>query len=177
MAATSRALLARRLSLLFRFKVLPFASSSSSCCSSTSNYGLLLRPSAWPPLPLPRPGGEWRCAFHDGRPRGPLWRSKKLIGKEALFAIQGLKRFKGDDERLGEFLKRHVARLLKADKLAVLGELERQEEVDLAVKMFRTIQKDDWYKPDVYMYKDLIVALAKIKKMDEAMVIWGEHER
>jgi hypothetical protein len=28
-----------------------------------------------------------------------------------------------------------VARLLKADKLAVLGELERQEEVDLAVKV------------------------------------------
>ena len=32
-------------------------------------------------------------------------------------------------------MRRHGARLLKADKLAVLGELERQEEVDLAVKV------------------------------------------
>jgi pentatricopeptide repeat protein len=39
--------------------------------------------------------------------------------------------------------------------------------------MFRIIQKEDWYKPDVYMYKDLITALAKCKKMDEAMEIWG----
>jgi hypothetical protein len=88
-----------------------------------------------PPPPPPRPFGDWRRAFHDGRPRGPLWRSKKLIGKEALFAIQGMKRFKGDEEKLKAFVKRSVARLLKADKLAVLGELERQEEVDLSVKV------------------------------------------
>lgn len=43
----------------------------------------------------------------------------------------------------------------------------------IALQMFRIIQKEDWYKPDVFMYKDLIVALAKCKKMDEAMVIWG----
>jgi hypothetical protein len=88
-----------------------------------------------PPPPPPRPFGDWRRAFHDGRPRGPLWRSKKLIGKEALFAIQGMKRFKGDEEKLKAFVKRSVARLLKADKLAVLGELERQEEVELSVKV------------------------------------------
>ncbi|BAF21846.1 protein THYLAKOID ASSEMBLY 8-like, chloroplastic [Oryza sativa Japonica Group] len=172
MAAASRAPLARRSLLLLRYKALPLSSPSSS---SSSTHSLLPRPPAlWPPPPPPPPHGcERRRAFHDGRPRGPLWRSKKLIGKEALFAIQGLKRFKGDEERLGEFVRRYVARLLKADKLAVLGELERQEEVDLAVKMFRIIQKEDWYKPDVFMYKDLIVALAKCKKMDEAMVIWG----
>ncbi|KAG0545291.1 hypothetical protein BDA96_02G348600 [Sorghum bicolor] len=143
----------------------PFSPSSSS---SSSAHGLF--PSPWP---TPSTGGAWRRAFHDGRPRGPLWRSKKLIGKEALFAIQGLKRFKGDEEKLADFVRRYVARLLKADKLAVLGELERQEEVDLAVKMFRIIQKEDWYKPDIYMFKDLIIALAKCKKMEEAMVIWG----
>jgi hypothetical protein len=106
----------------------PFSPSSSS---SSSAHGLF--PSPWP---TPSTGGAWRRAFHDGRPRGPLWRSKKLIGKEALFAIQGLKRFKGDEEKLADFVRRYVARLLKADKLAVLGELERQEEVDLAVKVW-----------------------------------------
>jgi hypothetical protein len=108
---------------------LPFSPSSSAHGPHTGS-------SLWPPpAPLAAPAGAWGRAFHDGRPRGPLWRSKKLIGKEALFAIQGLKRFKGDEEKQADFVRRHVARLLKADKLAVLGELERQEEVDLAVKV------------------------------------------
>ena len=73
--------------------------------------------------------------YHDGRPRGPLWRGKKLIGKEALFVILGLKRFKDDEEKLEKFIKTHVLRLLKMDLIAVLSELERQEEVALAVKV------------------------------------------
>lgn len=76
-----------------------------------------------------------RRAYHDGRPRGPLWRGKKLIGKEALFVIQGLKRFKDDNEKIDKFIKTHVVRLLKMDMVAVLTELERQEEVSLAVKV------------------------------------------
>lgn len=74
-------------------------------------------------------------AFHDGRPRGPLWRGKKLIGKEALYVIMGLKRFKNDEEKLEKFIKTHVLRLLKMDMITVLTELERQEEVSLAVKV------------------------------------------
>ncbi|CAK9133638.1 unnamed protein product [Ilex paraguariensis] len=104
--------------------------------------------------------------YHDGRPRGPLWRGKKLIGKEALFVILGLKRFKDDEEKVENFIKNHVLRLLKMDMIAVLTELERQEEI------FKVIQKQDWYKPDVYLFKDLIVALAKCKKMDYAMQMW-----
>lgn len=110
--------------------------------------------------------------YHDGRPRGPLWRGKKLIGKEALFVILGLKRFKDDEEKLEKFIKTHVLRLLKMDMIAVLTELERQEEVSLAVKVFRVIRKQDWYQPDVFLYKDLIIALARCKRMDDAMEIW-----
>ncbi|KAK9119162.1 hypothetical protein Scep_017255 [Stephania cephalantha] len=111
-------------------------------------------------------------SYHDGRPRGPLWRGKKSIGKEAIFVILGLKRFKDDEEKLDKFVKTHVLRLLKMDLVAVLIELERQEEVHLALKIFRIIQKQDWYKPDVYLYKDLIISLAKCKKMEEAMQVW-----
>ncbi|KAM7256451.1 hypothetical protein ACFE04_012192 [Oxalis oulophora] len=110
--------------------------------------------------------------YHDGRPRGPLWRGKKLIGKEALFVIMGLKRFKDDEEKLQKFIKTHVLRLLKMDMIAVLTELERQEETTLAVKIFEIIQKQDWYEPDVFVYKDLIISLARCKKMDEAMRLW-----
>ncbi|XP_062085058.1 protein THYLAKOID ASSEMBLY 8-like, chloroplastic [Humulus lupulus] len=110
--------------------------------------------------------------YHDGRPRGPLWRGKKLIGKEALFVILGLKRFKDDEEKLDKFIKTHVLRLLKLDLIAVLTELERQEEVTLATKVFNVVRKQDWYKADVFMYKDLIIALARSKKMDEVMQLW-----
>ncbi|CAL5445314.1 unnamed protein product [Camellia sinensis] len=114
--------------------------------------------------------GLRRCYYHDGRPRGPLWRGKKLIGKEALFVISGLKRFKDDEVKLSKFIKTHVSRLLKMDLISVLNELGRQQEVTLALK--RVIQKEDWYKPDVFLYKDLIVALATCKKMDDVMQLW-----
>ncbi|KAF5191807.1 Thylakoid assembly 8-like protein [Thalictrum thalictroides] len=110
--------------------------------------------------------------YHDGRPRGPLWKGKKMIGKEALFVILGIKRFEDDEQKLNKFIKTHVLRLLKMDLIAVLTELERQEEVYLALKIFNIIQKQDWYKPDVYLYKDLIIALSKNKMMEEAMKIW-----
>lgn len=74
-------------------------------------------------------------AYHDGRPRGSLWRGKKVIGKEALFVILGMKRFKDDDDKVDKFIKTHVLRLLKLDMVAVLTELERQGEVSLAVKV------------------------------------------
>ncbi|OAY70089.1 Pentatricopeptide repeat-containing protein [Ananas comosus] len=63
------------------------------------------------------------------------------------------------------------------DKIAVLNELQRQEEVDLALKMFSIIQKEDWYKPDVYLYKDLIVALARSRKMEKAIQVWESMRR
>ncbi|RDX61387.1 Pentatricopeptide repeat-containing protein, partial [Mucuna pruriens] len=110
--------------------------------------------------------------YHDGRPRGPLWRGKKLIGKEALFVISGLKRFKDDEDKLHKFIKTHVLRLLKMDMIAVLIELERQEQVSLALMMFKVMQKQDWYKPDAYLYKDLIIALARSKKMDQVLQLW-----
>ncbi|MQL97725.1 hypothetical protein Taro_030416 [Colocasia esculenta] len=163
---------------LARSKIPPFSCSILrilSASSSPSPFFLpILPPERWP-LPehnLGEPFLLFRRSYHDGRPRGPLWRGKKLIGKEALFVILGLKRFQDDEEKLQKFVKSHVSRLLKMDMIAVLNELERQEEVDLALKMFRVIQKEDWYKPDVYLYKDLIITLAKCKKMEDAMHVW-----
>ncbi|GAB2261580.1 hypothetical protein Droror1_Dr00002577 [Drosera rotundifolia] len=118
-----------------------------------------------------------RRQYHDGRPRGPLWRGKKLIGKEALFAIPGLKRFKENDEKAELFVRSHVLRLLKMDLIAVLTELERQEEVELALKVFKVIQKQDWYKPDPYLYKDLIIVLSKCKKMEEVAKMWEDMKK
>ncbi|KAL6204522.1 PREDICTED: pentatricopeptide repeat-containing protein At3g46870 [Fragaria vesca subsp. vesca] len=159
-----------------------FSRSKFSTFSSILLQGLKRTPIRENPFP-PKPSSPVSqiqscqpiCGFrlyHDGRPRGPLWRGKKLIGKEALYVISGLKRFKDDEETLGKFIKSHVLRLLKLDMIAVLTELERQEEVNLAIKVFNVIRKQDWYKPDVYLYKDLIISLAKSKKMDDVMVLW-----
>ncbi|CAN6692824.1 unnamed protein product [Malus baccata var. baccata] len=123
-----------------------------------------------------RPICELRL-YHDGRPRGPLWRGKKLIGKEALFVISGLKRYEDEEEKLGKFVNTHVLRLLKTDMIAVLTELERQEEVALAIKVFNVIRKQDWYKPDVYLYKDLIITLARSKKMEDVMLLWDSMKK
>ncbi|KAK4762465.1 hypothetical protein SAY86_008233 [Trapa natans] len=79
-------------------------------------------------------GGSLYRWFHDGRPRGPLWRGKKLIGKEALFVVQGLKRLKGDGGSSTGLFVPMCLRLLKLDMVAVLGELQRQGEVSLAIK-------------------------------------------
>lgn len=49
--------------------------------------------------------------------------------------ILGMKRFKDDEEKLNKFVKTHVLRLLKMDMIAVLNELERQEEVSFALKV------------------------------------------
>lgn len=100
-----------------------------------------------------------------------------MLGKEALFAIMELKRYKEDEDKLNKFIKSHVRRLLKMDMIAVLMELERQEEVELALKIFRIIQKEPWYKPDVYIYKDLIISLAKCKKMEDAMIVWNDMRK
>lgn len=113
-------------------------------------------------------------AMSDGRPRGSLWRSRKLIGKEALFVIQEIKRIKNDPTRLGNFMKVHVSRLLKSDLVAVLTELERQGEVFLTLKMFEVVKREDWYKSDMYLFKDMIVMLARNKKMEEATQVWKD---
>lgn len=44
-------------------------------------------------------------------------------------------------------------------------------------QIFRVIQKQDWYKPDVFLYKDLIIALARCKKMDDAMLLWEDMRK
>ncbi|GKE14815.1 thylakoid assembly 8-like protein, chloroplastic [Tanacetum coccineum] len=55
----------------------------------------------------------------------------------------------------------------------------KQKEAELAVNrpIFWVIQKQDWYTPDVYLYKDLIIALSKSKKMDEAMQLWESMKK
>lgn len=39
-------------------------------------------------------------------------------------------------------------------------------------QVFNVMQKQDWYKPDMFLYKDLIIALARAKRMDDVLQLW-----
>ncbi|KAK7258905.1 hypothetical protein RIF29_24494 [Crotalaria pallida] len=41
-----------------------------------------------------------------------------------------------------------------------------------SLSIFKVMQKQDWYNPDVFLYKDLIIALTRSKKMEEVMQLW-----
>lgn len=46
-------------------------------------------------------------------------------------------------------------------------------------QMFKNDTETNWYKLDIYLYKDLIIALVKCKNMDDVMQLWelGRHEK
>ncbi|KAG0602162.1 hypothetical protein M758_11G164100 [Ceratodon purpureus] len=67
-----------------------------------------------------------------GKPRGPLWRQRKGVSKEALQVVFELKQCKGDRQKERKVLQSSGSRLLKMDLLMVLVELRRQEECSLA---------------------------------------------
>ncbi|MCO5583685.1 hypothetical protein L7F22_037598 [Adiantum nelumboides] len=64
--------------------------------------------------------------------RSPLWKGR-AGSKEALLVVRELKRAKKDPWKLHVLLRTKVDRLLKLDLIATLNELQRLEEVDIAL--------------------------------------------
>ena len=69
-----------------------------------------------------------------------IWRRKKEMGKEGLMAVAQLKRLAalpptGGHQRMEQYMRLHVSRLLRTDLLAVLFELLRQDHVLLSMKV------------------------------------------
>ncbi|KAM3229074.1 hypothetical protein ACQJBY_060164 [Aegilops geniculata] len=107
-----------------------------------------------------------------------IWRRKKEMGKEGLMAVAQLKRLAalppvGGHQRLVEYMKLHVSRLLRTDLLAVLAELLRQDHVILSMKIYGVVRKEIWYRPDMYFYRDMLHMLARNKKVDETRQVWA----
>lgn len=86
-----------------------------------------------------------RCGLRDAGPRGQLWRSR-VLSSEAIQAVQALKLAKSStpssslsqppsSRKLEDVFDRRIGRLLKADMLAVLAELQRQNEWELALQV------------------------------------------
>ncbi|KAK6159857.1 hypothetical protein DH2020_003238 [Rehmannia glutinosa] len=50
-------------------------------------------------------------------------------------------------------------RLLKFDMIAVLRELLRQNQCLLALKVFEDVRKEDWYRPQLLLYAEMVSVL------------------
>ncbi|WOH07821.1 hypothetical protein DCAR_0727255 [Daucus carota subsp. sativus] len=106
-----------------------------------------------------------------------IWRRKKELGKEGLIIAKELKRHQAHPLRLERFMKSHVSRLLKSDLVAVLAEFQRQDLVFLSLKLYEVVRKEIWYRPDMFFYRDMLMMLARNKKVDEVDRVWEDLKR
>eukprot|EP00250_Pteridium_aquilinum_P000807 c10977_g1_i1 orf=20-817(-) len=109
-------------------------------------------------------------------PRSPLWKGRSG-SKEALLVVRELKRAKGDPWKLHDLLCTKVARLLKLDLIATLNELQRLEEVDLALMIFVVVRWELWYKPEVYLYRDMLNCLGRNKRAAQSRIVLDDSKR
>ncbi|KAL6199715.1 hypothetical protein ACLB2K_029498 [Fragaria x ananassa] len=103
-----------------------------------------------------------------------IWRRKKEMGKEGLIVAKELKRICSHPFRLDRFIRSHVSRLLKSDLLAVLAEFQRQDQVFLCMNIYDVVRKEIWYRPDMFFYRDMLMMLARNRKVDEAKQVWDD---
>ncbi|KAG0477016.1 hypothetical protein HPP92_013857 [Vanilla planifolia] len=115
-------------------------------------------------------------SFHSASSSSPslsIWRRKKEMGKEGLFVVHQLKRL-GPGPRLDNFMRTHVSRLLRTDLLAVLAELQRQDNIFLSMKIYGVVRKEIWYRPDMFFYRDMLMMLARNKRIEETRLVWAD---
>ncbi|KAL2254964.1 UNVERIFIED_CONTAM: Protein THYLAKOID ASSEMBLY 8, chloroplastic [Sesamum indicum] len=91
--------------------------------------------------------------------RKPLQKGRNL-SIEAIQTVQALKRAANLSEAsLDQVFDNRFRRLLKFDMIAVLRELLRQNQCLLALKVFRDIRKEEWYRPQLLLYAEMITVL------------------
>lgn len=124
--------------------------------SSNLNF-LVSHPSMSAPIKAPR-YMPIQCGPRSNR--GPLLKGR-VLSIEAIQAIQALKRaHRADPAKLDDvFLSKTLSRLLKADLVASFNELLRQDQSQIAVKVFSAIQSE--YNVELSLYGDLISSLAR----------------
>ncbi|XP_022730106.1 pentatricopeptide repeat-containing protein At1g62350-like [Durio zibethinus] len=106
-----------------------------------------------------------------------IWRRKKEMTKEGLIAAKELKRLQSNHIRLDRFIRSHISRLLKSDLLSVLAEFQRQDQVFLSMKLYDVVRKEIWYRPDMFFFRDMLMMLARNKKVDESRRVWEDLKR
>ncbi|ONK57940.1 uncharacterized protein A4U43_C09F5840 [Asparagus officinalis] len=119
--------------------------------------------------------------------REPLWR-RKVMSTEAIQAVQALKIAKSSQSRdpsspsfpssrLGEVFSNRIGRLIKGDLVAVLGELQRQNEWEIALQVFDFMRNEDTFRLDLSLYGDMILMLGKNKLIEIAEKLLSELKK
>ncbi|XP_019084443.1 PREDICTED: pentatricopeptide repeat-containing protein At3g46870-like [Camelina sativa] len=108
-----------------------------------------------------------------GKNRKPLQRGR-MLSIEAIQAVQALKRANPPPPPppSSPMSSSKFRRLLKFDMVAVLRELLRQSECSLALKVFEEIRKENWYKPQVRLYSDMIAVMADNILIEEVSYLY-----
>lgn len=98
-----------------------------------------------------------------------------MLSTEAIQAVHSLKLAKFPDKLLEVFNYR-ITRLLKADLMDILFELQRQNEVELALMVFNFIRKQVEKEPDPSFYSSMILTLGKNNMVELAEQLFFELE-
>lgn len=104
-----------------------------------------------------------------------MWKSR-VLSTEAIQAVQSLKLAKSPD-KLEQIFSSRISRLLKADLLDTLTELKRQNELDLALKVFEFLRKEVWYEPDLSLFSDMILMFGKNKLISMVEELFSELKK
>ncbi|KAE8816890.1 hypothetical protein D1007_05440 [Hordeum vulgare] len=121
---------------------------------------LLFQPHTTPtasPRAVARPrAGAITCGPRDNR--GPLQRGRSL-STEAIHAVQSLKRLTAADRSPSAArgaASASLGRLLRADLLAAMAELQRQGHWSLALAALHVARAEPWYRPDPELYATFV---------------------
>nr|XP_043629271.1 protein THYLAKOID ASSEMBLY 8-like, chloroplastic [Erigeron canadensis] len=98
----------------------------------------------------------------------------EIISSEAIQAVQLLKLASRNPSKLDQVFNSKLNRLLKHDLLHVFAELQRQQHLDLALKVFEFIREEAWYEPDHSLYGDLMLMFGKKKVIDKVEKLFSE---
>ncbi|CAO2199107.1 unnamed protein product [Urochloa humidicola] len=100
--------------------------------------------------------GRITCGPRDNR--GPLQKGRSL-STEAILAIQSLKRLTASDRSpaaASSAAASSLGRLLKADLVASMAELQRQGHWSLALAALHVARGEPWYRPDPALYATFV---------------------
>ncbi|CAM0879615.1 unnamed protein product [Alopecurus aequalis] len=113
-------------------------------------------PSPRAATPRPAPRATITCGPRDNR--GPLQRGRSL-STEAIHAVQALKRLTAADRSPSAAraaASASLGRLLRADLLAAMAELQRQGHWPLALAALHVARAEPWYRPDPELYATFV---------------------
>ncbi|PUZ58137.1 hypothetical protein GQ55_5G485700 [Panicum hallii var. hallii] len=114
------------------------------------------RPAPGAAARLRRGASTITCGPRDNR--GPLQRGRSL-STEAILAIQSLKRLTAADRSpaaASAVAASALGRLLKADLVAAIAELQRQGHWSLALAALHVARAEPWYRPDPALYATFV---------------------